>query len=235
MISERQFATLYTSFWASALPLAETAVRALNLRVDRVFEPLEANCEAALNGFVNEFAFRLAESSHRAESGAIMSDKIREVYGSTEAYIMRLPHPVVPSSPSEREAATRDAMAIANRLAEIIRQARGTRGVTYRPAFLGCGMLDACEGDILMGDELWEVKSGDRQFRQTDVRQILIYCAMNHAARTRQIDRYSLVNPRAGVVVGGRVGDLTYEVAGCDPGTLFDEIITCVTMAEASM
>lgn len=235
MISERQFAALYTSFWASTLPLAESTVRAMNLRVDRVYEPLEADCPVALNGFVNEFAFRLAESSYCTGPAMIATEAISEVYGSTEAYIMRLPRPSVPSSGSERDAATRDAVAIARRLAEMITAARGDRSITFRPEFVGCGVLDACEGDILLGDDLWEVKSGDRQFRQTDVRQILIYCALNHAAKTRPIGRFSLVNPRAGIVAGGTVIDLVHDVAGCDPGTLFDEIIECVTLREGSI
>lgn len=235
LISEKQFAALYTSFWASVLPLSEAALRAMNLRVNRVYEPLETACPAVLNGFVNELAFRLTEASNGTAGDAVPSNVTPEVYSSTEAYIMRLPRPAVPSSPCERDTATSDALAIAQRLTEMIGRARGTRSVSFRPPFLGCGMLDACEGDVLIGEDLWEVKSGDRHFRQTDIRQLLIYCALNHAARSRQIDCFSLVNPRAGVVADGTISDLTHDVAGCDPGTLFDEIIACVTMGEGSM
>ena len=234
MISERQFATLYTSFWATVLPLGESTVRGMNLRVDRVYDPFDADASAALNGFVNELAFRLAESSHRAGTKTISLKELPKVYASTESYILRLPRPSIPSSEAERDAATRDAVAIAQRLAEMIGPARGENSITFRPLFMGCGTLDACEGDILIGEDLWEVKSGDRHFRQIDIRQILIYCALNHAARTRVIDRYSLVNPRAGVVLADTIDNLVYDVAGCDPGTLFDEIIACVTMRDAS-
>src|SRR5436853_3379912 len=34
-----------------------------------------------------------------------------------------------------------------------------------RPAFFGCGMVDACEGDVLLDDALYEIKAGDRQIR----------------------------------------------------------------------
>lgn len=235
MISEKQFAVLYTSFWAAVLPLGETAVRRMNLRVARVFNPLQADAPAAYNGFVNELAFRLVELSYRGGAGSVGEESVPEVYASTEGYIMRLPRASVPASRREREAAIRDAVVIGERLAGMIGDARGERSITFRPQFSGCGRLDACQGDVLIGDELWEVKSGDRQFRQTDVRQILIYCALNHAAKTRPIDRFSLVNPRAGIVADGTVTDLVHDIAGCDPGTLFDEIIEYVTLRETSV
>jgi hypothetical protein len=234
VISERQFAGLYTSFWSTALPLAEATVREMNLRAERFFDPLEADSPTAFNGFVNELAFRVAESCHAAGLVAIASESVSTVYAPTEVYIMRLPRAVVPSNASERDAATKDAMTIAQRLLEMVSRCRGDRGVWFRPSFQGSGVLDACEGDILIGEDLWEVKSGDRHFRQTDIRQILVYCALNYAARVREITHFSLVNPRAGVMACGTVTDLAYALAGCDSNTLFDEIVGFLSSQDVS-
>ena len=86
-----------------------------------------------------------------------------------------------------------------------------------------------------VGEELWEVKSGDRHFRQTDIRQVLTYCALNYASRTRVIDRFSLVNPRAGVIACGTVDDLARAVAASDPQALFEEIVAFLSFQDASV
>lgn len=234
MISERQFSNLYTSFWSAALPLAEHAVRAMNFRADRLLDPFDATVAPALNGFVNELAFRLAESCHTTGAVAVPGDKTAGLYEPTIAYIKRLPRAVVPANNAERDAATHDAAILAERLLEIIKVCHNGRSVSFRPSFMGCGVLDACEGDILLGQELWEVKSGARHFRQPDVRQVLVYCALNHAAKVRAIDRIALVNSRAGVWTGGTIKEIARAVAGCDPETLFEEIVAFVSSQDVS-
>jgi len=234
VISERQFSTLYTSFWSTAMPLGEAMVRAMNLRVERFTEPLNAASPSAFNGFVNELAFRLAELSSVAGAHSIDTNFLHATYPMTEAYISRLPRAVVPESATERATAGQDALALAERLLNAIRQGPGKEPVCFRPKFSGCGIHDDCEGDILIGEELWEVKSGDRQFRQNDVRQILIYCALNHFSAKHAIKRYCLVNPRVGVLASGMVRDLSRSGAGCEPQTLFEEIIEFLSLQEVS-
>jgi hypothetical protein len=234
VISERQFSTLYTSFWSTAMPLGDAMVRAMNLRLERFAEPLDAASPTTLNGFVNELAFRLAESSYSAGSPSIDTTFVHAIYPTTEAYIMRLPRAVVPGNATERAMAGQDALALAETLLATIRHGSGKEPVCFRPKFSGCGIHDDCEGDILIGEELWEVKSGDRQFRLTDVRQILIYCALNHFSMKHGIKRYRLVNPRVGVMASGMVRDLSSNGAGCEPQTLFEEIIDFLSLQEVS-
>jgi hypothetical protein len=43
------------------------------------------------------------------------------------------------------------------------------------PQFKGCGLLDGCAGDVLVGNTLYEVKAGGRFFRSIDLRRLLVY------------------------------------------------------------
>ncbi|HEY1537724.1 MAG TPA: hypothetical protein VGF76_27075 [Polyangiaceae bacterium] len=74
-----------------------------------------------------------------------------------------------------------------------------TAQLVVSPTFAGCGWLSECNGDVLAGRVLYEIKSGDRLFRALDVKQILVYCALNYASNRCQIDEICLVNPREGV------------------------------------
>lgn len=225
MISERQFANLYASFWSNALPFAEGALREMNLCLERLFKPFEARSPSALNGFINELAFRLSEYRHFEDSNDAVINALPAICSATEAYMSRLPRAVIPSSVEEYEVAISDATALAQRLVSALSALSSGCVISFRPVFLGAGVLDSCEGDILVGTELWEVKGGDRKFRQPDIRQLLTYCALNYASHEHIIDGYCLANPRTGNIISGTVNDLTNDVAGCDACTLFDEIL----------
>lgn len=77
--------------------------------------------------------------------------------------------------------------------------------VTLSPEFPGCGILTNCRGDLLQGSKLIEIKAArDRQrrasFRPEDFRQLLIYCALNYLAGDIYIiSDIELVNPRRGI------------------------------------
>lgn len=67
-----------------------------------------------------------------------------------------------------------------------------------RPKFNGCGELSNCEGDVLTEDTLFEVKAGERTFRITDLRQLLIYSALAYASGKLTFSKIGLFNPRTG-------------------------------------
>ncbi len=234
MISERHFSTTFTSFWSEVTPLAESFVRAMNIAADRFDVPMKSDVSVILNGFINELGFRIAENispTGAAGADAVLAEKN---YRDTETYFRRLRRAGTPHSDDERQRAVCDAIDLANRLLAVIRARKGARDVVFHPSFRGCGVHDDCEGDLLVGKELWEVKSGDRNFRQTDVRQLLTYCALNHAAKSHVITDYRFVNPRTGVIFGGSLHDLVRTVAACEPEILYGEIIEFLSHPEVS-
>jgi len=249
MISERQFSTLYTSFWRQALPLADSYVRNLNLAVGRFASPLESESKPDRHGLINELSFRILESTPREDEvkvgelvllTASYSLKIDEknlpkVISETMSYISSFPGKGsgLPSPPTEAE--TEEAIDLAQRLHRFLRDECGSKPTLFRPSFEGCGILDSCEGDILCGDTLVEVKAGDRTFRSIDLRQVLAYCALNHINKKYKIEGIAIVNPRYGVASALKLTDVVRGLAACSPTELFDQIIEFLTLTGISI
>jgi hypothetical protein len=235
MISERLFSTAYTSFWTEETPFAESFIRNMNLGLERFKPPMVSKAPASFNGFINELGFRIAEYAFTLGSNKGDTAIADILYSETKEYIRKLPRPSIPGSKEERSVAVNDAVIIGNRLLSIISDLKSGRQLLFRPRFNGCGIHDDCEGDILIGKELWEVKSGDRPFRQPDIRQVLVYCALNHNSGQYVITDYRLVNPREGVMYYGPLRDLVRPIAGCEPETLYGDIIEFISRSEVSV
>jgi hypothetical protein len=106
--------------------------------------------------------------------------------------------------------------------------------IGVKPRFAGCGLIDACFGDILIRDILFEVKAGERSFRSVDVRQLLTYAALNKASRGKRVERLGLFNLRTGVSFDMNIDDLCLEVAGCPSEELLGEIIRVISSGDIS-
>lgn len=61
----------------------------------------------------------------------------------------------------------------------------------------------------------------DRNLRSTDLRQVLIYCALNYYSQQYDIQAVSIVNPRRGVEYAFRLDKLTERIANKTPPELF--------------
>jgi hypothetical protein len=118
-----------------------------------------------------------------------------------------------------------EAVVLAERLLRFYDEYERGRPIIFRPKFTGCGIIAACEGDVVAGYTLYEVKAGDRGFRSLDLRQLFIYCALNKAAQKAAIRRIGLVNPRLGTFWVRNVDAVAQRVGGTDAAELLDSII----------
>ena len=71
--------------------------------------------------------------------------------------------------------------------------------VQFAPLIPGAGTLSRCEGDLAVGDELVEIKTVSRRFRSHDLRQLLVYLALDWARAEPRWTRGCLLNPRRAV------------------------------------
>jgi hypothetical protein len=172
---------------------------------------MKSSLPAALRGLVNEVGFRLfAASVHEGvrvdelpEAAITRCVESAVVYvGNEQPTVLALNGPEVNEG---RELGTK--------LADFFQQAEKQPVVVF-PVFPGCGWLDECVGDVLAADVIFEIKAGDRSFRTIDLRQVLVYCALNSSAGTFPINRACLVNPRIGVFLEESLDELCEELAG---------------------
>ncbi len=236
MISEKEFASGFTGFWAECLPLLTPQIVAeFNLSGMALIEgrrvwvkPMETMGDGTDNDVIAETAFGLFVS-------AIMSGKDVLTVAKNKALIKK-----IGSSAIERVLGLRghwivkrrnietpidEAIELSVRLEEYFKRAVGDCSkIVVHPQFKGCGMLNSCYGDLLAKKCLYEVKMVDRNMRSLDLRQVLIYCALNHRSQQYKIGTVTILNPRRGIAFSFKIPELVRRISGKTPPELFDEI-----------
>jgi len=230
MISEKRLAQDYVSFWQQLLPMSEFVVRQMNLQLlERYSAPIGIVSDPNRRGLVNEAAFFVFRSHEILKKRKLSAEEYLEVESSARRRIALLERRP-PSEISELlEVERREVLFLADAIHEFFDKNLAGISVVVNPKFNGCGILDACYGDVFAGGGLFEFKAGSRQFRSVDFRQVLIYCALNYSARAYEIETVGLVNPRQGTYIWITIEDLVNRFCGLKPMQLFEEILQYVS------
>lgn len=237
MISERQLSTSYSSFWREITPMADVYWRAQNLQTERFAQPLQTKCERQSRAFVNELAFesfvRVAAIAENKGSDAELRVAAESAKDSIAKYISHFSHiekfDLLQELPSELG----EVIFVAKRLYRFFSPRFRMTSESFRPKFYGCGILMAAEGDILLGETLFEVKAGDRNFRVADLRQLLIYCALNRKKSVANITQVALVNPRVGIWWSSDLESCSRAISGISSTELLDDIADFVIQSHS--
>lgn len=214
MISEHQFATHYSSTWNAITPLADGYWTFENMMVDRVAPPLPARAPTGMRAVINETAFRAFCDLHgrgRAITRAEVLEAVDRRLPEGIDYVARF-STAPPLDPTDvDEVCRREAGGLALRLASFF---PGASPTLLRPQFMGCGLISACEGDLIEGNCLYEIKAGERSFRVIDLRQLLTYSALAYSSGKLTFSEIGLLNPRRGVMWRKSLEDVCNAVSG---------------------
>lgn len=234
MISEKQFASDFSGFWAETLPfLTPQAIAELNLSGTRMgdgrrewMKPLAGSSDNTNNDVIAETAFDLFAESLKAETpiSKLLEDTalIQRIEENAKSRIFGL----------RRESALRthnsqprtvESIDLATRLEKYF-EGYSPKSIMIQPRFKGCGILDSCYGDILAKKSLCEVKMVDRNLRSADVRQVLAYCALNYRSSQYEIESVTILNPRRGLDFSFAVEELAERASGKNASELFHHI-----------
>jgi hypothetical protein len=213
-------------------------IRRLNRgNYDREFQPMLSNIEANRRGLMNEVAFELVcRVIENQRNGGAALDIEKAIAGIVPIIQQVAIHGERDGSydgdlrPMEIE----DVKEQARRLLSRLDADRNAATIVCKPTFRGCGMLDRCEGDVVVGKTLFEVKAGERPFRSIDLRQALTYLALNHAGNSIALDTIGMINPRVGISFEMPIDEFCFEVSGRDSAQLFDAMIHSVTSGDVS-
>jgi hypothetical protein len=230
LTSETQFSRHNSSTWESLTPMMELYVRRMNLRlIERAFAPMEHETAPSRRGFINEIAFELFASF---VNGHLPANIEAECVSKARRSILHLERADDLSDPNQTEMS--DAREQLRRLTLFFQSAASGRLVEAKPRFSGCGIISSCEGDIYVQGELFEIKAGDRNVRSVDIRQLLIYCALNYAGPRREIQRIGLFNPRVGTHFSIDLDQLCAEISGRPTKELLSEMIQVFSSGDIS-
>lgn len=236
MISEVAFARQYTSFWQQALPMCTPLVRSLN-RQPEVFDEGKVSAWRVRWDVLGDLCVRLL--GHRVSKGRLRrkgpSDgEVADLAAQAVAFIHRQRRGVS-ELPGPRPAEIETARKLSGRLARFLEEFEPRQKIVPHPRFDGCGVIDACRGDLLVGETLYEVKINDKGFRATDLRQLVIYSALNYARPHHPLKRIGVVNPRLGIFFRHDLRGLLELMAGTDAFDLLAEILDFVSTERVSV
>jgi len=198
MISEIEFTRDYTSFWRTLSPLSEDLVRQVNIHVlNRYESALESIAASSRRALINEVAFEIFSQSKTSniDPAVIISNQIDTISKKISSYIAGLRSGAPHFNKEMSAAEINEAQSIAERLLHFF---SSFKKVIIRPKFSGCGRLNSCQGDVLADNTLYEIKAGGRRFKSVDLRQLVLYLALNHQSKQYTIQNLGLYNPREG-------------------------------------
>lgn len=233
MIDEVFFSHHYTSFWNTLLPRGDALVRRMNLQHERFMEPLDSLAPASRRAWSNETAFRFF--SFKTLSGGILpTEQATNILLEVQQYVEKLMRTKFTDSPDTIQLILQEAHSIESRISSYFKyRLRGSK-YALSPRFPGCGILSSCLGDLMCGETLYEIKAGERNFRLIDVRQIIIYIALNKVSRLYPITNVCLFNPRIGISTEMRVDELIDLCSGRTTADISDEIFNFLSSEAVS-
>lgn len=234
MISEHQFATHYSSVWKSVTPLADGFWGKENLLTDRIDPPLDDLAPKSMRAAINEAAFRAfcilhGRPGHATDSEVLVA--LDNEVASVISYVERFSSRSEINTADFNDACRQEGLHLVRRLLRFFPRNQPT---VLRPAFNGCGLLSACEGDVIEGSCLYEIKAGDRGFRSIDVRQLLIYTALAYANGSLKFTDIGLYNPRTGVSWRRSLEAVSHAVSGLKLNDVLASLVEQFTNASAS-
>lgn len=219
MISEKQLAEYFHSFWQRHFPLLDPVfVKRFNieqkerLTSDDGSAILPVPMGAGIERFdlVSELAFELAQENYKMRLGSDADHgkateramkRISRLKGQTEI-----------AAPSAEEIA--ETQALLKNYACFFDTVVPEGVVTFRPRIKGVGVLDAMEGDFCTKKTLYEVKAVNRNVQGGDLRQVLCYLAAGLGSRQYAWTDYCIFNPRLAVSYTGRIDELLAYLSG---------------------
>lgn len=245
MISERSFARSFHSFWNELLPLLtprfvslfnEAYQKALLDNSGKNLVLLTLPIGINRPDIVAEFAFRLAllarkenlSLHHLRQRESLIAIAQRRAFELIQKYEGMKPETNVPLSQVE----LCEAFRLCERYETLYAAFPENIPVEFCPKFDGSGFINSSEGDIGIGDTLIEVKTTSRRCSGKDLRQLIIYLALDANAGLKRWSHIGLFNPRRGTLHCAEINAIILRLSGGKPRS--DVLAELIAFAESN-
>ena len=172
--------------------------------------------------FVSELAVQLANAA--CEAGltvdALKQDdkKVRRSWLEAEGVLQKYEGVVDRAGFAFSEVALDEAMSIAKNINAFAMALSGE--VQFFPAVPGAAAIGRCQADLSVGDNLVEIKAVSRRFAAKDLKQVLVYLALDAAVDHRRWKKACIVNPRLARWCRFDVEELVRFISGGEPSAV---------------
>tara|TARA_R110000772_G_scaffold60775_3_gene137144 strand:+ start:10197 stop:10937 length:741 start_codon:yes stop_codon:yes gene_type:complete len=231
MISEITFSKKFTSFWNEILPNSKNYVRLINGGLlEPIYEPFDEAARKKNTALVNVIAFSMLRELCNKEQtldqlGSIQyfkSHHFERLLEKDLSYLSKFSYGAECSLPLSIEEKTQASQLFRQMYVRYVAQNSSSK---IDPKFDGCGFINESYGDLISDDKLIEIKSGERRFNLTDLRQVLIYLVLNHYSKQPfNISSIELFNPRMGIAFAEEVENFCLNISALNSQELFSEI-----------
>lgn len=237
VIHATTFSTSYNALWRSIAPTCELYVRRLNMSgLEQIERPMLESIEPGRSALISEFAFSmfvaLASNLLKGKSSLENKELRAEAWNQTKSRLSAFSTHDVGELSDLSEDEMKYADEVCARQYRFFR-ARGKK-IALRPIFLGCGFIEASEGDVIVDDTIYEVKTVERAIRSSDIRQLITYAALNYASQQYAIDKIGIFNPRRGTACEVNLEHACDEISGRSALDLFWQITSAISSGEIS-
>lgn len=235
MISEKQFISHYDSFWKDKLPFQNIFQRKINLEAENMeIGYLKSSIIGRRRSYLSQVAFMVYKFSVekdidllKRKLSAKQQENIEKIcHEQFKHYALEIHNINICLSNIEWN----EVYELAKRLFIFYNKICLNQNVIFSPQFCGCGVVNQCYGDIFVGNCLYEIKMVDRNFRLSDIRQLLIYCVLNNIQGNKyDITEVCLLNPRSGKYFKKSINDFSIMLSGKEYLELSNDICDFIT------
>ncbi|MDF2931373.1 MAG: hypothetical protein K0R36_704 [Chryseobacterium sp.] len=233
MISERDLAEKFTDVWKQHFPL----LTASYMKLFNEARPKIVNQEIATNhsediryDLVSQLAFNIVEkvSSKKIDYDDVWKEKnLESIIEKTALEIWRksLSYKEINLLETEKS----DCQNICNNIFEFLNKTTVVSN-SFKPRFSGYGIISDLIGDLEIDGILYEIKTVQRNFRSSDIKQLIIYLALSHVQGDVIWEYAGLYNPRKGTYCVFNVEKLIYHIsAGKSTSESFKSLLDSFT------
>ena len=230
MISERDISEKFSAIWKQNFPLLTTnfikvfndsKISLINSKVIELKEDIRYD-------LISEISFNLAEqvftTKKKIQSIIGNSTKFDLIVTGTAQSIWKsgnYSNKDLELSSLEIEEIT----LITKNILEFISNNNG-ENVIFKPKLMGYGFIPDLQGDISIDDTLYEIKTINRNFKSSDLKQLFLYLALKQVTNTENWTNAGLYNPRKGIYYKFNVKKMVYKLTGGKtPNEAFENLL----------
>ena len=234
MISERHVARGFESVWQSCFPMLTPGfMRTFNshlvkrIDVGQTYASDPVSVRSSSPDVVAELGIELAKRAIEADVPVERIAKNRATLNQSWNCARRVVAKYEGETPDATELPLlendrHDATILARNLVAFVGLVDGP--IFFAPSVPGANVLAQCEADLAVGDTLIEIKTVSRGFRSVDLRQLLVYLALDWT-RGPLWKKGCLFNPRRAVWADFHVDWLVRRLSGRPAADTFRDFV----------
>ncbi|OPB98005.1 hypothetical protein [Elizabethkingia occulta] len=218
MISERDIAEKFSPIWKQSFPfLTPNFIRMVNgTKLTEVNKMPIPSLQKARYDIVSEIAFTLSERS-------ITSNQVLKTILLDSKAVLNITNEVASKIWKNGNYKDEDLILtkveideiekISNNTLEFINK-QNPRKIIFRPMLKGYGFIPNLEADLLIDNTIVEIKTVNRNFKNSDLKQLLIYFALKQMSDKTNWEFGQLYNPRSGLTFKFELKELITKISG---------------------